>query len=171
VAGGRSGAIQIVRQKHPRFLNPEIPWLPKKMSEAEVRSVTLDRADAQLAVARWYDFESWSRLAEYVEAVTRSDSPVSHFEAAVEAVIDGNVAALTSLLRDHPDLVHARSTRVTPFDPPGIGPRCSTTWAPTASKATGRRPRALPLTWRRGCSRVARRQTRSRTCTADTTRP
>jgi len=115
---GDPGAIQIVRQKHPRFLNPEIPWLPRKMSEAEVRSVTLDRADAQLAAARWYDFDSWSRLAEYVEAVTRNDSPVSHFEAAVEAVIDGDVAALTSLLREHPDLVHARSTRVTPFDPP-----------------------------------------------------
>ena len=115
---GDPGAIQIVRQKHPRFLNPEIPWLPKKMSEAEVRSVTFDRADAQLAVARWYDFESWSRLAEYVEAVTRHDSPVSHFESAVEAVIDGDVAALTQLLREHPDLVHARSTRVTPFDPP-----------------------------------------------------
>ena len=115
---GDPGAVQIVRQKHPRFLNPEIPWLPKKMSESEVRSVTLDRSDAQLTVARDYDFESWPRLVDYVEAVTREGSPVSQFESAVEAVINGDVATLTSLLREHPELVRARSTRVTPFDPP-----------------------------------------------------
>ena len=45
---GDPGAIRIVTQKHPRFLNPEIPWLPKKMSDSEVRSVTLQRSDAQL---------------------------------------------------------------------------------------------------------------------------
>lgn len=26
------GAIQIIRQKHPRFLDPNIPWLPKSRS-------------------------------------------------------------------------------------------------------------------------------------------
>jgi ankyrin repeat protein len=112
------GAIQIVRQKHPRFLNPEIPWLPKNMSESEVRSVTLERSDAQLTVARWYDFESWPQLVDYVNAVTQDGSPVSQFESAVEAVIDGDFATLASLLREHPELVRARSTRVTHFDPP-----------------------------------------------------
>jgi len=115
---GDPRAIDVVRHKHPRFLNPEIPWLPKRMSESEVRSVTLDRADARLTVARSYDFESWPRLIDYVEAVTLEGSPVSRFESAVEAVIDGDVAALTALLREDPALVRARSTRVTPFDPP-----------------------------------------------------
>lgn len=86
---GVPGAIQIVRQNHPRFLDPHIPWLPKKLSDTEVRSVTLELSDAQLTIARWYDFESWPRLAEYVEAVTRDGSPVSQFESAVEAVISG----------------------------------------------------------------------------------
>jgi ankyrin repeat protein len=115
---GDSGAIRIVRHKHPRFLDPTIPWLPKKLSDSEVRSATLDVADAQLTIARWYDFESWPRLAEYVEAVTRDGSPVSTFESAVEAVISGDVATLASLLRENPELVRARSTRVTHFDPP-----------------------------------------------------
>lgn len=115
---GDSAAIQIVRQRHPRFLDSRLPWLPRKMSDAEVRSVALERPDAQLTLARWYDFESWSRLAEHVEAVTREGSPVCLFESAVEAVIHGDVTALSTLLRDHPELVRSRSARVTHFDPP-----------------------------------------------------
>ena len=113
---GDPAAIQLVRHTHPRFLDTRIPWLPKNLSDSEVRSVTLDLADAQLAIARWYDFESWPRLAEYVEAVTQEGSPVSKFESAVEAVITGDAATLDSLLRE--PLVLARSTRVTHFDPP-----------------------------------------------------
>jgi hypothetical protein len=116
VAGDES-AIQIVRHTHPRFLDPAIPWLPKKLSDADVRSEAFDLSDAELAVARAYDFENWARLAEHVAAVTHEDSAVRRFESAVEAVVHGDLATLESLLRRHPDLVHARSTRVTHFDP------------------------------------------------------
>src|SRR5215471_2926008 len=34
---GDTGALQIVHQRHPRFLDERIRWLPKKMSEAELR--------------------------------------------------------------------------------------------------------------------------------------
>ena len=115
---GDPRAVQIFRAKHPRFLDERIPWLPKRLSDSEVRSVTLEHADAQLTVALWYDFEGWAALAEYVEAVTRDDSPICLFESAVEAAIYGDVAALRSLLGGHPELVRARSTRVTHFDPP-----------------------------------------------------
>lgn len=115
---GDPGAIHLVRQKHPLFLNPHIPWLPRKLSDSELRSATFELPDAQLTIARWYDFESWPWLAEYVEAVTRDGSSVSTFESAVEAIIDGGAATLASLLRENPDLVLARSTRVTRFDSP-----------------------------------------------------
>jgi ankyrin repeat protein len=115
---GDATAIQIVRQRHPRFLDSNIPWLPKRLSDADVRSVVLELPDAQLTIARWYDFDSWSRLAEHVEAVTREGSPVSMFESAVEAVINGNAATLAALLRQYPELVRSRSARVTHFDPP-----------------------------------------------------
>jgi ankyrin repeat protein len=49
------------------------------------------------------------------------ESAVARFEAAVEAVIDGDVATLSTLLRDDPDLVRARSTLVTNGDPPVHG--------------------------------------------------
>ncbi len=113
-----SEAIQVIHHKHPRFLDSKIPWLPKNLPDSEIRSAAFDLADAQLTIARWYDFQSWQALAEYVAAVTRDRSPVCQFESAVEAVIAGDVAALRSLLRDNPELVRARSTRVTHFDPP-----------------------------------------------------
>ncbi len=40
------------------------------------------------------------------------------FEAAVEAVINGDAALLSELLREHPELVTARSARVTKLHPP-----------------------------------------------------
>jgi ankyrin repeat protein len=117
---GDETALRIVKHKHPRFLNPEIPWLPKNLSDDDVRSATLDLTDTELVVARYYDFESWARLREYVEAVNQ-DGSVWRFESGVEAVINGDLAALETRLRDNPELVHARSTRVTHFDPPVHG--------------------------------------------------
>lgn len=114
---GDPEAIGIIHRKHPRFLDSKIVWLPRDLADQEIRSAAFDLADAQLTLARFYDFLSWAKLAEYVEGVTQ-DGPVFHFESAVEAVIGGDQAALERLLRDNPDLVRARSTRVTCFDPP-----------------------------------------------------
>jgi ankyrin repeat protein len=115
---GDTAALQCFRERHPRFLDAKIPWLPRNVSDAELRSAGLELNDAQLTVARWYDFRDWPALIEYVEEVTRDDSPVHRFESAVEAVIAGNIATLQTLLREHPELVRARSTRITHFDPP-----------------------------------------------------
>lgn len=73
--------------------------------------------DAQLALARWYGFRDWPALAQYVNAVTR-DGAVSRFETGVESVVNGDLATLESLLRVDPELVRARSTRITHHDPP-----------------------------------------------------
>lgn len=43
------------------------------------------------------------------------------FEQAVDAVVDGDAATLARLLRDHPELAEARSTRITANDPPVHG--------------------------------------------------
>jgi hypothetical protein len=115
---GDSQAIRVIHENHPRYLDSKIPWLPKNISDDEIRRAELEFSDAQLTIARWYSFQSWPALAEYVEAVTRKGSPVFRFESAVEAVITGDLAALKSLLRKDPELIRARSTRITNFDPP-----------------------------------------------------
>jgi hypothetical protein len=86
---------------HPRF---------RGKSVTDVRAATLDVTDAQLVVAHEYGFESWADLAQFTDAVSRG-GPVERFEAAVEAVVSGDVGALRSMLHENPGLVRARSTR------------------------------------------------------------
>jgi hypothetical protein len=124
LAGWRAGdqvAIEIFKQKHPKFLDNKIPWLQRNMTPQEVRATPIDHDDAKLAVARGYAFKDWSSLAEFVEAVRERGSAVSRFERAIEAVIDGDLDALRQLLTEDPSLINARSTRVTCFDPPVHG--------------------------------------------------
>jgi ankyrin repeat protein len=121
LAGWQSGDLQaerIFRSKHPKFLDTKIPWLERPMSDEEVRATPIDRDDALLAIARWYDFLDWASLASWVETVQAPGSPVARFEEAVEAIVSGDAPTLARLLRDDPALVRARSTRVTCFDPP-----------------------------------------------------
>jgi ankyrin repeat protein len=121
LAGWRSGdreAERIFRSKHPKFLDDKIPWLERRMSDAEVRATPIERDDALLALARWYDFRDWASLASWVDAVHVPGSPVARFEEAVDAIAAGDLGTLARLLREDPALVRARSTRVTSFDPP-----------------------------------------------------
>lgn len=115
---GDSEAMRCIKERHPRFLDANIPWLPKNVPDSEVCSAALGLEDAQLTLARWYDFQGWPALAEYAETVSRHGSPVWQFESAVEAVITGDVATLEPSLRQNGQLVRARSTRITHFDPP-----------------------------------------------------
>jgi ankyrin repeat protein len=86
---------------HPRFRGAGI---------AEVRSADLGLDDARLLVAREYFLEDWDALAHFVLDAA-GDGPVARFEAAVEAVADGDRAALEQMLRDDPALPRARSAR------------------------------------------------------------
>ena len=115
---GDSDALRCFKARHPRFLEPKVPWRSTNPTDAEVLDAGLGPDDGRLVVARGYDFRDWAALAAHVAEVVRDDSPVCLFESAVEAVVDGELAALEWLLRRHPDLVHRRSARVTHFDPP-----------------------------------------------------
>jgi ankyrin repeat protein len=114
---GDSAAIKIIHENHPRFLDETIKWRPKFLTNEDIQKAPFDLDDARLALARWYTFADWTALEEYVAAVS-VDGPVFWFESAVEAVVNGDLPTLQTLLRDHPELIRARSTRRTPHDPP-----------------------------------------------------
>jgi len=69
-------------------------------------------ADAQLLIARAHGFESWPAFAAAVEPPVETDLVRREFEAAADAVVNGDLATLESLVRRNPDLVRARSFRV-----------------------------------------------------------
>ncbi|HEY5926780.1 MAG TPA: ankyrin repeat domain-containing protein [Kofleriaceae bacterium] len=83
--------------------NPSLEWLRKRAKDElrVLREQTPDAqlSDAQLAVARTHGFASWRKLKAFVDAVN------GHGDAVRAAVRAGDVAALTALLDDDPELV------------------------------------------------------------------
>jgi ankyrin repeat protein len=69
-------------------------------------------ANAQVLIARAHGFESWAAFAAAVDPPAETDPVRREFEAAADAVVNGDLVTLESLIRRNPDLVHARSFRV-----------------------------------------------------------
>jgi hypothetical protein len=68
-------------------------------------------SDAQFVIARSHGFPSWNKFARHILDATQADSPQAQFEAAVEAIVTGDIANLRSLLGSNPRLVRMRSSR------------------------------------------------------------
>ena len=79
-------------------------------SVTEVDPAGLDLADARLVIAQEHAFHDWRRLQEFVAAM-RHDQPLARFEAAVDAIVEGDLDGLRNMLHDHPELARARATR------------------------------------------------------------
>jgi ankyrin repeat protein len=76
-----------------------------------IRNVELSLLDAEHIIARSHQFETWAQFAKHIAALNRKNSEVSQFEAAADAIIDGDLVTLNQLLRANPELIRARSTR------------------------------------------------------------
>ena len=69
------------------------------------------KVDPRLIIASTHAFESWDAFAAHAAAVKDVNSPVARFEAAVDAIVAGDVDTLERLLERDPDLIRARSLR------------------------------------------------------------
>jgi ankyrin repeat protein len=98
---GSEDALWRVKWEHPRF---------EGQSLQDVRNATLQLADARTVIAREHALESWAALVDFTRAVA-SDPAVIEFEAAADAIIDGDVATLQTMLARNGGLAQARSTR------------------------------------------------------------
>jgi len=92
--------IRRIKKSHPRL---------REITEAQLETFSL--ADAQWVIAREHAFESWPKFIKHIQEIVRVDSPISKFELAADAIVDGNLPALERLLRENPILSRARSTR------------------------------------------------------------
>jgi ankyrin repeat protein len=97
---GDAAAVQRIQRHHPHANQMPNP------------GGDLALADAQLVIAREHAFESWPKFAKHIEALTHENSPTSHFELAADAIVAGDAVTLKRLLRDNPELIRERSTRV-----------------------------------------------------------
>src|ERR1044071_3026957 len=78
----------------------------REVAEFATRALTHeDRAcvlaDAQFVLARSHGFTSWPGFAAHLDALAQSGTQAAAFEAAAEAIIRGDEAALAELLRKH----------------------------------------------------------------------
>jgi len=90
--------------------HPNLDWLRKQAKRrlAELRKTkpAARLAEAQLEVARQYDFPSWRALKAWIDASTIDGR-------LFEAARNGDVATLAALLDAHPDKLHVKSP---PYD-------------------------------------------------------
>jgi len=89
-------------------------WLPAGRLAEFVRRKLLGHATlarAQFVIARCYGFKNWSAFDYHLRLLSHSTSVVARFEAAVDAIVNGDTAALEALLVADPALVRAWSTR------------------------------------------------------------
>jgi hypothetical protein len=68
-------------------------------------------SDAQFVIARSHGFEGWPKFVRALEALEIAGSSDGKFEAAADAIVSGDVAALKRLLDEKPELIRARSMR------------------------------------------------------------
>jgi ankyrin repeat protein len=98
-------------RRHIEFDAQRIERHWHKFKRTNERAARCTLADAQYFVARGHGFLSWPKFAQHLEALARANSPVSQFEAAVEAIVSGDSATLEKLLGENPELPRARSAR------------------------------------------------------------
>jgi ankyrin repeat protein len=96
-------ALEQIREWHPRFSGS---------SDEEIRQAPFTEADAQLVYAREHGFDSWDDLVQRVTRLASAPNAeaTEPFLAAFRALKSSDVAALKSLLRDHPQLAKERGT-------------------------------------------------------------
>lgn len=79
--------------------------------ETQKSAGKLSLSKSQFALARAHGFESWPKFSSHLDALARASSAESDFESAADAIIQGDLDALSRLLKENPALVHARSAR------------------------------------------------------------
>jgi len=82
-----------------------------KVDRARAANEDFALADAQFFIASAHGFANWAEFANHIGRPFAGDARGREFEAAVDAVVTGDMATLESLVRQHPELVRAHSAR------------------------------------------------------------
>jgi hypothetical protein len=106
VAGDVETLDRLLREHQEMFRTerPQSSWLGGLAPDYSA-------GDARSIIVQNHCFENWGQFASYAAALKDGPSAVAQFERAVEAIVAGETRTLEKILRDHPNLIRARSTR------------------------------------------------------------
>jgi ankyrin repeat protein len=82
-----------------------------KVDAARAANEDFALSDAQFFIASAHGFVNWAEFSHHLRQPFASDRTGREFEAAVDAVVSGDMATLESLVRQRPNLVRAHSAR------------------------------------------------------------
>jgi hypothetical protein len=100
-----SALLDAHRQRHPEAAALLRGHAARQGTDDEIFAAPLELETARKVIAGEHEFRDWDA------AMSRGDEPVDRvFEDAIDAVVAGDLAALETLLRDHPDLATRRSS-------------------------------------------------------------
>jgi hypothetical protein len=114
VLTGDAPALEGLIREHGATLrqSPGLSWVGDLRQDGlGNRSQTDSQPDARAIIAAKQHFDSWDGYAAFTDALRDRRSLVAQFEAAVDAVVVGDAETLERLLRQHPELIRARSVR------------------------------------------------------------
>jgi hypothetical protein len=106
---GDAEALEAVMRDHRTLFRTRQP--PAYGPERGRLAPSYDGKDARKIIAANHHFATWDDYARWRAEVATPGSPVARFEAAADAIVDGDADTLARLLREHPDLIRARSAR------------------------------------------------------------
>ena len=69
-------------------------------------------ADAQHLIAEAHSFEHWAAFVRHLEMLSGGRERDDDFETAADAVVNGDLDTLRSLVEREPELIHAHSSRI-----------------------------------------------------------
>jgi len=95
----------------PLIPQPTLAHYAALADELAQARTPLSLAGAQEDLAGRHGFDSWSAFAHHVQELIDASSATARFEAAADAVVNGELDALRALVADDPALVHATSAR------------------------------------------------------------
>jgi hypothetical protein len=92
--------------------NPGMSWVGDLRQDGLGNRTAGDALpDARSIIAAKLHFGSWDDYIAFTEALRDPSSLVASFEAAVDAIVSGDLGALERLLRQYPELIRLRSRR------------------------------------------------------------
>jgi ankyrin repeat protein len=106
-----SETMYLIGQRHPRLPGRPNTNDRNAVSDDDIRRTKVTVSDARAIIAGVHHFESWADFTKHIRALNQKNSATARFEAAADAIVNGDAKTLHKLLRATPELIGMRSPR------------------------------------------------------------